>query len=80
MACKNKRFFGNRKNQGFCNLIFYKRKREKLNRNIIAERKLTSKTIVKIMMAVREFGFGRIVFVVTVFFGELLCQMLIGMR
>lgn len=32
------------------------------------------------MMTVGEFGFGRIVFVVAMFFGELLCQMLIGMR
>ena len=32
------------------------------------------------MMAVGEFGFRRIVFVIAVFFGELFCQMLIGMR
>lgn len=32
------------------------------------------------MVTVGEFGFGRIVFVVTVFFRKLLCQMLIGMR
>lgn len=57
MTCKNKSFFGTRKNQFFWNLILYKFKSEKLNRNIIAKRKVTGKTIIKIMMTVRVFGF-----------------------
>lgn len=32
------------------------------------------------MMTVGEFGFGSVVLVVAMCFGELFCQMLIGMR
>lgn len=51
--------------------------RIKFKRKVIAEGKFTNKTVVKIVMAVCEFGLGEIVFVVTMFFRKLLYQMLI---
>lgn len=55
-------------------------KAEKIERNIIAERKLTNETVVKIMMVVREFRLGKIVFMIAMFFRKLLDQVLIGVH
>jgi len=53
---------------------------KKLKRDVVAQRKLTNKTVVKIVMAVGEFGLGSIVFVVAMLFRKLLHQMLIGVH
>lgn len=79
-AGKNNRLFG--KEKGMLNKISNRTKFEckKFKRYGIAQRKFTNETVVKMVVAVREFGLGNIVFVVAMFFRKLLYQMLIGVH
>ncbi len=52
-----------------------KAKRNEFGRQITAKGKFAGKTMIEIMVGVREFCFGYIVFMVAVFVCEFLCQM-----